>query len=211
MAIKYSCFISHRHGQERLAERIVTELYDGLAAELDVLLEEGVYLDRERLKGGDYLDEVLASAICQSACMVVVYTPRYFSKDHPYCTREFMAMKTLEEERLNLLGPQEGGRRGLIINVIFRGQEDDLPPQIKGIKAYNFSEFQMSSRKMSSNSKFAGLIREIAEQIAQHSESLAEVSDSLQCCAEFGLPSEKAALEWLEAQPALKKRKFPGR
>ena len=82
MPIKYACFISYRHGQRKLAERIINDLTEALASELEAWLEEEMYVDRERLKGGDFYNEALAKALCESVCMIMIFTPTYFSADH---------------------------------------------------------------------------------------------------------------------------------
>src|SRR4051794_30268202 len=105
MKFRYSCFISYRHGQRKLAERIVQDLYDALSSELELLMNEQIYLDRERLKGGNFYNEALATALCQSACMITIFTPTYFDCNHPFCAREYKAMERLEQSRLSAIGP----------------------------------------------------------------------------------------------------------
>lgn len=41
-----------------------------------------VLVDWERLQGGDFYNEALTLALCESVCMVVVFTPTYFDKEH---------------------------------------------------------------------------------------------------------------------------------
>src|SRR3954447_18759174 len=102
MAFKYSCFISYCHGQEELMKGFMDQLKRALKAELEPLLDEEVYIDDERLKPGSLYNEALASAICESICMIVVYSPRY--ERHEYCRREFAAMESLEQPRKQMLG-----------------------------------------------------------------------------------------------------------
>jgi TIR domain len=147
MPIKYACFISYRHGQRKLAERIINDLYDALESELETWLDEKVYLDRERLKGGDFYNEALAKALCESVCMIMIFTPTYFSADHTFCTREYKAMEKLEEQRFQALGERVDKRRGLIIPIVFRG-EDYLPKEIKDRRLYyNFDKFLNERRR----------------------------------------------------------------
>src|SRR5215510_8791933 len=91
MPFKYSCFISYCHGKEDLVRTFIEELKKALKRHLDAYLDEGVYIDEERLRGGDLYNEKLAEAICQSVCMIVVYMPKY--ERHPYCLREYAAME----------------------------------------------------------------------------------------------------------------------
>jgi hypothetical protein len=135
MPIKHACFISYRHGQRKLAERIINDLSDALASELEAWLEQDVYVDRERLKGGEFYNEALAQALCESVCMILIFTPTYFSIDHTFCAREYKAMERLEEQRFQALGGRVDKRRGLIIPIVFRG-EDYLPKEIKERRLY---------------------------------------------------------------------------
>ena len=100
---KNACFISYRHGQYAIKERFIRELDIGLAAELELLRNEGVYVDYERLNGGQFIDTNLARAIYESACMVMIYHPTYFDPRNAYCAREYRAMCALETDRLSLL------------------------------------------------------------------------------------------------------------
>ena len=50
MPLKYSCFISYRHTQKDIVQELVT----ALKTELGRWLDMEVYLDEERLKGGEF-------------------------------------------------------------------------------------------------------------------------------------------------------------
>ena len=65
----------------RSRERFIRELDTGLAAELELLRNEGVYVDYERLNGGHFIEANLARAIYESACMVMIYHPTYFDSE----------------------------------------------------------------------------------------------------------------------------------
>src|SRR6267143_1162323 len=105
MPLRNSCFISFRHGQQPLTQRFVSDLYEGLKAELEALLgrEIGIFIDQERLGGGDFFNEAIAEHLCESACLVMVYTPPYFDREHTYCAREYKGMIEIEKTRLQLL------------------------------------------------------------------------------------------------------------
>jgi hypothetical protein len=172
MPFKYSCFISYRHGQRKLAERIINDLSEALSNELELLLDKEVYLDRERLKGGEFYNEALATALCESACMIVVFTPTYFDKEHTFCAREYKAMEKLEEVRFKTLGVRTNRTPGLIIPIIFRG-EDCLPREIKESRQYyNFGDFLLSDVKIGKHPKYARKIQEIARYIYDHYKTL---------------------------------------
>ena len=86
--------------------RKIDDLCAALRNELAVMIEEDIFIDRERMRGGTLFDPSLARALCKSVCMVVIYTPTYFSKKHSYCAREYRAMETLEQQRLVRLDKQ---------------------------------------------------------------------------------------------------------
>src|SRR6185436_9660597 len=98
-----------------------------LGAELEALMDEQIYVDEDRLKPGYKFNEKLASAICQSVCMIVVYSPRY--AQHDYCVREFEGMELLEQRRHQLLGTAADQGKGFIIPIVLRG--GDPPARIK--------------------------------------------------------------------------------
>jgi len=198
MPFKYSCFISYRHGQRELAERIINDLHKALSNELEMLLNEEVFVDRERLKGGTFYNEELASALCESACMIVVFTPTYFDKKFSYCAREYKAMEKLESERLKSLGKSVDKKYGLIIPIVFRGA-DSIPSEIKERRQYySFEAFQLSDVEMSRHPNYAGKIKEIAKYIYDRYKAMVALnSDVCECCTEFKLPREGEITEWL--------------
>jgi hypothetical protein len=120
-SFKYACFVSYCHGQYELMTSFIDQLKSALDAYLDPLLDEGVFIDTGRLLPGYKYNETLAQAICQSVCMVVVYSPKY--ERHDYCVREYEAMVKLEGSRRALLGAAGQGR-GFIIPVILRGSDN---------------------------------------------------------------------------------------
>ena len=211
MAIKYSCFISYRHGQSQLAERIINDLYQALTNELELFTDKEIYVDRERLKGGDFYKEELAKAICESVCMIVVFTPTYFDKQSPFCAREFKAMEKLEEARLKVVEKFTGKKSGFIIPIIFRG-EKSLPDSIRNNRHYyNFGDFLLCDAEIGKHPDYAKKIKEIAETIFGIYELILGLpEDPCTGCDKFSLPSEKDVKQWLEGispPPPL----FPGR
>ena len=73
-----------------------------------------VYLDEEKLRVGDLFQEELATELCQSACLVMLFNRSYFDLTHHYCAREYQAMVQLEAQRLGL-ATGELRRKGLIL------------------------------------------------------------------------------------------------
>jgi hypothetical protein len=204
MPLKYSCFISFRHGDrdlptnQNLLETIIRQLKTALSSELAAFTTKQVYVDWERLKGGDFYNEALAKALCESACMVMVYVPAYFDEHKPFCTREYMAMQKLESQRLPMLGSVGQLQNGLIIPIVFRGLRF-LPAEIKDHRAYyDFQSFQLGNKEMSRNPIFNSKIREIAEYIYDRCRDLEALPlDPALQCANFNLPDEAEVIDWI--------------
>jgi len=195
MTLRFSCFISYRHTQED----IVQELVSSLETELSRWLDLDVYVDRERLKGGQFFNSELAKALCESVCLIVVYTPTYFSKQNSYCAREYKAMEILEDERLLYLGLPRNKRRGFIIPIVYRGDKK-LPTTIKNERHYHlFEPFQISGRDTLDNPEYAEKIKDIAEYIEERCAELRLVEDDIcACCDTFSFPEESEISDWLE-------------
>jgi TIR domain len=200
MPFKHACFVSYRHHeQSELAERFISDLCSALRNELAVLLEEDLYVDRERLRGGTLFNPSLAGALCRSVCMIAVYTPTYFSRAYPYCAREYLAMERLEQIRLARLTSRYGPDAGFIIPVILRG-ENSLPPSIRGRRQYyTFERFSLTSRVLARNRQFETSVRQIASVIHERKEALTTLADELTCdCHKFALPTDEDVGQWLE-------------
>jgi len=204
MPFEHACFISYRHHeQSALAEKFIEELCAALRSELSVLIEEDIYIDRNRMRGGTFFNTALAVALCKSVCMIVVFTPTYFSKKHPYCAREFRAMETLEKKRLDRMREGLKAETGLIIPIVLRG-EASLPAHIKNARHYySFERFSLTSRNLSKNPRFEGIVREIAEEVYARKRMLDAVADDV-CgdCNDFEFPTEAEIGPWLEAVAA---------
>jgi len=211
MEFKYSCFISYRHGQYEMAKYIINELHEALCSEIELnVSDKPVFVDWERLRGGDFYNEQLATALCQSACMIVVFTGVYFDRKHTYCTREFKAMEYLESKRLSLLGRSPDKQHGLIVPIVFRGKRK-LPPDISDRRQYyDFQDFALFSPKLSRHPELAPKVKEIAEYIAERCEALEAVPENDEIeCSEFKMPSEEEIVAWLDGLKQEKPR-LPG-
>ena len=182
MPFNYACFISYRHGQGDLAKRIVNDLYEAIWNEMETWFggnaKDMVFLDEGGLEAGEFFNESLAQALCESVCMIVVFTPAYFDALQTYCAREYKAMERLEQERLRLLGSAADRRRGLIIPIIFRGEER-FPQEIKERRQFhNFDSFLLSDVEMKKNPKYDRTIKAIAAYIADRCHRLKTVASS---------------------------------
>ena len=208
MPLRYSCFISYRSTQGD----IVQELVSSLKTELGRWSDLDVYVDTERLDGGDFFNRELAKALCESACLIVVYTPTYFSKQHIYCALEYKAMEILEEERLMKLDLPVNDEHGLIIPLVYRG-DTKLPESIRNQRQYHvFEAFQLSGKDNLDNPDYAVIIRKIAEYIEERCEELQMIEEDVcACCSTFEFPEEEEIANWLEGmlppKPVLPGRK----
>ncbi len=137
MSVKYSCFISYCHGKRELVSEFIPQLKKTLEAHLEPYLEEEeleVFCDTEDINPGNLYEETIAQAICNSLCMIVVYSPKY--ELHQFCLREFRAMEILEKKRLKRLGKNVPKDSGMIIPLIWRGDIGNLPPRISNIRQH---------------------------------------------------------------------------
>jgi hypothetical protein len=214
MSFKYACFISYRHGQRATAEILIDNLYKILAGEISLWLNEDVYLDRERLRGGDFYNESLTRALCQSVCMVVLYTPIYFDTEFTYCAREYMAMEALERNRLKLLGNLSVQEHGLIIPVVCRGR-NLLPDVIKTRRNFfDFEQYYLGGTTLPHRGKCLTDVQEIARYIRARYEELTSLPvDITGDCGSFQLPGDAEVRRWVQSFRGLRSlgAPFPGR
>lgn len=195
MPFQYSCFISYRHSQDDITRKLVLSLETELVRWLDM----SIFVDKERLTGGDFFNNKLAKALCESVCLIVIYTPTYFSKKNSYCAREYKAMELLEEQRLHMLGLPKNKKQGLIIPIIYRG-EKILPDEIKNKRQFHvFEDFQISGRDNLENPEYAEKIKKIAEYVQERCSELLLIEETAcKTCDVFDFPSEKDISDWLE-------------
>jgi hypothetical protein len=200
MPLTNSTFISFRHGREDLSRKFIEQFYDGLSGEIEAQLGQGagrVFLDQERLHGGDFFNPLIARELCTSATMIMIYTPSYFDLNRTYCAREYKAMVALEAARMAKL-PQEQRNHGLIVPVIFRGDRY-LPNEIKDQRQfYDFQQFLLSHRTLSKHPKYAPVLREIADYIAERYRVLSALDPAELNCDGFSLPEEGVITPWLQ-------------
>ncbi|HEY6248368.1 MAG TPA: TIR domain-containing protein [Candidatus Angelobacter sp.] len=165
-----------------------------------MLLEEEVsqvFVDWHRLQGGDFFNAKLAHALCQSVCMVAVYTPTYFSLVHPYCAREYRAMEKLEDQRLAALNRKADREHGLIIPIVLR-YKDRLPKKIKSKRQfYDFEAFLQGDNQIVKPEGYFKAIKEIASYIAERYWEISGLPQSASNCSGFDFPSESQIRPWL--------------
>jgi TIR domain len=165
MSFTYSCFISYRHPEDEedeLTATFVQDLKVALKSYISPWMEQGVYFDKDRSFPGYRLKDGMAQALCESVCLIVVYTPKYFSKKHTYCAREYSFMKQLDNERRKHLTDKT---RSLIIPVAFRGA-DYIPAELKDEVLYcDFSAYALGQTAIRKNRKYVQDLNKIAKHI----------------------------------------------
>lgn len=193
MSIKYSCFISYRSPSVKYAR----DFHSSLDEHLSQYTTLPIYRDEKRLRGGDFFNRELAMALCESACMVMVYAPIYFDEFYTYCAREFKAMEILETKRLRMLGGRRNDKHGLIIPVVFRGWKY-FPSAISSLRhSYNF-EFSVCGKSYLKRPEYVESLEEIAEYIFLRCNEL-NALDKDPCgeCGKFELPAADEIAPWL--------------
>ncbi|WP_296945173.1 toll/interleukin-1 receptor domain-containing protein [uncultured Massilia sp.] len=185
MTIRYGCFFSYAHGRHELMQRFKTTLADALRCYLEPYFdnEDELFVDTEQLGGGDDLDRKIARAMCESVCMILIYTPKY--EAHAYTRREYAAMRLLEAER----GTWYPLPSRLIIPVIMTQHPDRLPPQVSDASFYvDFSRFTMATADLKSNPDFLPDIDKMVRRIVAHYQYLKKCTPPGHDCNQFVLP-----------------------
>lgn len=203
----YPCFISFRHYGDDISESFIKQFEKCLTAELIPLVGEKPFIDFNRLSPGYSLSHSLQEAICQSACMIIIWSPQYLSQEHPWCAMEFKAMMDLEEKRLAMLPYGERGKK-LIIPVIYRGSKY-YPNQLKDTLFLNFEKFTLYNQEMIKNDFFAEKIRELAEYIYERIEIFkTHKFHPWGDCQDFNLPSQDETFQFIKSNN-VKRQEFP--
>jgi hypothetical protein len=201
MDLRYACFVSYHRGVRSLLQQFMNDLTEAFASELDAWFprEMTVYRDTE-LVAGDRFEEELARVLCQSLCMVLVYTPQYGASN--FCQREYAAMKRIERHRLERLGADQQAGRGMIIPVVLRGTRY-LPAHLKSRTYLDFSGYTTADQSIIRNKAYVDEIKRVAEHIYELYCKVKhlKVTDDLDC-REFELPTGPFDDEWPEASAA---------
>jgi hypothetical protein len=165
-------------------QRFKTTLADALRCYLEPYFdnEDELFVDTEQLGGGDDLDRKIARAMCESVCMVLIYTPKY--EAHAYTRREYAAMRRLEAERSKWYTlPSK-----LIIPVIMTQHPDGLPPEITDSFYVDFSRFTMATADLKSNPDFLPDIDRMVKRIVTHYHYQKKFMPPGYDCNQFTLP-----------------------
>lgn len=186
MAIRYGCFFSYAHGRHNLMQGFKNTLAEALQCYLEPYFdtEDELFIDTEQLGGGDDLDRKIAKAMCESVCMILIYTPKY--EAHPYTRREYAAMRLLEQERSSWYALPSH----LIIPVVMTRHPSNLPPQITESSFYvDFSRYTLADADFKSNPSFLPDIDRIVKRIATHYQYQKIYTPPGHDCNQFELPA----------------------
>jgi hypothetical protein len=198
MPFSNACFISYRHTDIPTNRAIIQQTVDALKAELDGRVPLPVFLDVDRLQGGMFYNEALATSLCSSVCMVMLYWPTYFSTEHTFCSREYKAMERLEAHRLSLLPDPLQRQKGLIVTIAFR-DFDQIPAEIKQNRLVVNFEAHSLRRNMARKQEFINDIYKIGNYISERCRAFGNVPPPDPCvdCSQCRLPAEQEILPWL--------------
>lgn len=196
--------------------QLLEDLNSALRAELELYdfgpISDLVFIDKQRLEGGQFFNPVLAKALCESVCLIVIYTPSYFSHNHLYCTREYMGIKSLEGVRRQLIS-DDPAHRGLIIPVVLRGLQF-MPSVVKENRNYyDFQSYTTAGKKITKHPKLVGAVRQISEYIFSCYKIFNYLRDDpCSNCRGYNLPTDDEARNWLDrVAPTQEMLPLPGR
>ena len=200
-------FLSYSRVENELSEPLIKEFYELLMNEVHKLQRESVircssefHSEVSDLTSYQFTgEEQTARVLCESACMILVFTPNYFSEKNTRCAKEYKAMENLEESRLKDFEIQYSDH-GLIIPVVFRGWSY-LPDELKKRHPYNFEDCLISNNSFKDQQFAISQIKQIAKYILNFYEKL-----SIEDCKKFSLIDEDDQLKkWLKGISTTKK------
>jgi hypothetical protein len=187
LTIKYPYYISYaRGGKGDLIESFASELIKALEDKLALYFNEPTH-GNPRLEPGYNFEEWISQTICESACMIVIYTPTY--EDSVYCLREFLAMERIEEKRRQLLGDRYNTTYGMILPIILR--VDTLPPKLRSLLSADLSKVSVPTQ-LTKIREFEETLDSIVERIYKIYNLVKDLEID---CTSFSLPSEQEAIQ----------------
>jgi hypothetical protein len=211
VTFEYACFISYRHSDKEKTVKFIEQFVDALENSLDQRLQQGVYIDRDRLKAGYKFNIAIAGALRQSVCMVAILSPGYYDSD--YCRREYAAMERIEAKRRADLGipPAE---KGLVIPLLVWGTEEEVPQAIRENLHYVSMPFGLTNLRseIKYDPNLFPIVEKIGDLICEHHRSFADgnhCQSAVDCCAEIDLPALTEIATW--QQPGASQQPLPSR
>lgn len=193
MPCSYSCFISYRNPHNKGAQKLIESFHEELSTHLALRVSAPAYLDVKRLQGGDLYNPKLAEGICQSSCVILLYSPTYL--ESVYCAREFRGAVQLEAKRLPILSQKNLAQNlSLVIPVMFRGAS--LPTELRrSTKPFEFTKTLLRRRDFQTQAA-AEIMDKIAEAVFVRHRSLAKVPEATDCQGDFELPTAEEVEPW---------------
>lgn len=186
MSLRYGCFISYSRHPDELTMALIKQLTEAINIHLSQMFPNGIFVDTEEGRPGDVPDITLGQAICRSACMVVVFCPRY--QGRPYCQRELKAMLSLEKLRRDRTNGALQGK-SLIFPIVYAGEDDDIPDFIKNTDYIDMRGFRLYSKKISRNRELDEKIRNMVYEMWRRIKILRNSEDALSIdCDTYQLP-----------------------
>jgi hypothetical protein len=203
MPFKYSCFLSYRASSQPAVHKLYAAFSEELAAQSALLMPDlDVYIDRDRISGGDFFADRLAHALCHSVCMIVLFSPYYFDRGHTYCAREYAGMLALEEGRRARCSRLVSNGYGLIIPVLIRGS---LPhPLERERHSYSLADELLAARDLQRRASRSVLNRIAHDAYLRYEALRCDGVDPADTCSDFTLPTEgdvAALVDEMSAEP----------
>ncbi len=191
MGFRYACFVSYSGTDDEISRTIVRAFCEQLVGQLRLYIPKAeVFVDELRLGPGDRIDPALARELCQSCCMVLLHNPYYFDLEYPFCAREYRAMRSLEQDRVDAAD--------LVIPVILRGDLETVPGVLRDSVVTSFDADVLCGRDLGKR-KCLDKIKQIAQAVFDRYRRLKPAEHKLTaCCAAFKLPSPDEIQPWLK-------------
>lgn len=195
MAFEFGCFISYAHDEGDLIQTFVKDFVKGLKAHLVNIDDKQKYWwDEEQLSGGVRHPDKIATGMCQSACWVLIYFPKY--RRHPACQQEYRAMYELEERRREALGRRLRKDQAMIIPILLGGDKEDLPQRLPDkVIIEDFSQYAVSGPRILRHPEFEKRMKLIAGRIWDVWRVCEDLKDEPSGCHEYSLPAPDKA-DW---------------
>ncbi len=183
---QYVCYASYGEEQQKQIQPFI----DGLNAAIYNLEPDRMKLNKPPVYTNSTrfdnfvtseVENSIAEALCQSACMVLFYTPDYFSAVNQICMREYSAMRLLEQQRDD----------SLIIPVVLKGY-NSLPPEIEELPCFNFETLLVLGESADKHPDFQNSLERLAKYVILRYQNVIESQVS---CSGFELPKFDSRME----------------
>jgi len=144
MGYKFNVFISYKRSKlydEWVRDSFYPLLEECLAESLAAFnMDEGIFIDRDKLRGGEDWKKKIKNALATSRCLVCLLSPRYF---HSFCCRyEYSVIYNRQKK----LGYQTEKKPECLIVPFKINDGDHFSPTVKDIQYYDCRKFARSSK-----------------------------------------------------------------